>query len=130
MGFICKCSMRLSCFVVFCCDIYIDSGRLKPKILPVGLILFLCERFFYTNDHIPSGTDEFCRGSYRLIDENTGEIRRQVSVSNNTMLPKVFIGGSCYGYMAGPKGWHLGYISEEDFWNGDFSKAIPFNAIE
>lgn len=51
MGFICKCSMRLSCFVVFCCDIYIDSGRLKPKILPVGLILFLCERFFYTNDH-------------------------------------------------------------------------------
>lgn len=75
-------------------------------------------------------TDSAETGSYRLIDENTGEIRRQVSVSNNTMLPKVFIGGSCYGYMAGPKGWHLGYISEEDFWNGDFSKAIPFNAIE
>ena len=61
-----------------------------------------------------------------MIDETTGEELKRVSIPQNTIFPYAIIGESCYGsvYKDGTSG--SGYISAEDFWKGDFSKAVAF----
>ena len=71
--------------------------------------------------------DENAMDEYLLIDESTGEIKKRVKISSGKFMARVIIGNSCYGSVNGTKGWGLGFISSEDFWNGKIENAIPFN---
>lgn len=60
---------------------------------------------------------------YLLIDENTGEVIKRVNVPYGTFNPRVFIGTACYGLVNGSG---IGYLSAEDFWNGQYQNATVF----
>lgn len=66
------------------------------------------------------------RDVYMQIDENTGEIMRKTTIPITKVVPEVFVGESCYCTLSGEGNWGCGYISSEDFWNGEYKKAIPF----
>jgi len=61
-----------------------------------------------------------------MIDETTGEELKRVTIPQNTIFPYVIIGESCYGSVSKNGTSGSGYISAEDFWKGDFSKAVAF----
>ena len=61
-----------------------------------------------------------------MIDETTGEELKRVTLPQNTIFPYAIIGESCYGGVYKDGTWGSGNISAEDFWKGDFSKAVAF----
>ena len=66
------------------------------------------------------------RDVYMEIDENTGEIIRKTILPIAKVVPEAFVGESCYCILSGEGSWRCGYIASEDFWNGEYKKAIPF----
>ena len=78
---------------------------------------------FWCDRHVLVVSD----GELQLIDENTGAVIKHVKEPENGFSPKVIIGNSCYGLIMKGAGAVPCYLSTEDFWEGNFDKAIPFN---
>ncbi|MBO4478458.1 MAG: hypothetical protein J5757_09065, partial [Lachnospiraceae bacterium] len=69
-----------------------------------------------------------CDGEIQMIDENTGEVLKRLDATKPGVLyPKDFIGKSCYGYTIEEGVMRYFYISAQDYWNGEFEKAIHYN---
>ena len=65
--------------------------------------------------------------TYRMYDTDKKEVLREISISGGRFGLSVAVGDSYYGHMY--TSWSNGnlepaYISAEDFWNGEFDKAI------
>lgn len=67
---------------------------------------------------------------YRLYDAETGEEIKKTEISSTVFQPEVFIGKSCYGFVIGENGMEAGYLSTEDFWNGEGQNAISLQGYE
>ena len=61
-----------------------------------------------------------------LVDETTGEIVKQSTISADQFVAHAIIGESCYGYYRGESGWSLGYLPTKDFWENNLSNAVVF----
>ena len=128
----CILKQELIANVAFCKDFFATSQAGSGK---TSLYRYNGECFRELNIGMHSGIRSdahlVCRledaeGVCVMVDENTGEELKRVTLKNGTITPEVIIGESCYGLVSKNGGWGAGYISAEDFWNGDFSKAIAF----
>lgn len=120
---------------VFCKDFFAigEQGT-------TGLYRYNGERFRQLGFEIAVGVRTnsnrlVCKGKdntdeYRLIDENTGAVLQSVAVPSGEMMANVIIGNSVYGNVLTPDGYAAGYISEDDFWAGNFCNAVPFHQFE
>lgn len=78
----------------------------------------------YSDTH-PVGT---CDGEIQMIDENTGEVLKRLDATKpGALYPKDFIGNSCFGYTIEEGEISYFYISAQDYWNGEFEKAVRYN---
>ncbi len=117
-------------FVSFCNGFF---AVLNEEDQSTGLYRYTGERFrvlkdtmtadFWCDRHVLVVSD----GELQLIDENTGAVIKHVKEPENGFSPKVIIGNSCYGLIMKGAGAVPCYLSTEDFWEGNFDKAIPFN---
>ena len=82
-------------------------------------------RGVWSDDHL-IGVFEEWPNDCLMVDETTGEELKRVTIPRNTIFPYSIIGESCYGSVHKDGISGSGYISADDFWNGDFSKAIAF----
>ncbi len=118
--------------VCFCKDFFATavSGSGKTKLYryngecfrELNYTLF---RGVWSDDHL-IGVFEEWPNDCLMIDETTGDELKRVTIPQNTIFPYSIIGESCYGSVHKDGTSGSGYISAEDFWNGDFSKAIAF----
>lgn len=114
--------------IVFCNDFYAiaeEDGKTGLYRYSGELIRKLDFRIY---GGFRSDTGLICRSEekieeYLYIDANTGEILKRVA--NDDFLPRCFIGQSVWGSCTREDG-SIGpaYIHADDFWKGDFSKAV------
>lgn len=60
---------------------------------------------------------------YMMIDENTGEVTKRVTLPDDSFYLIAVIGESCYGIIGSNT---PGYLSKKDFWSGNTANAVAF----
>ena len=71
------------------------------------------------------GTYEDGAWTYREYDVWENKILREIRLPSGKVLDTA-IGDTYYMHVPGGSGYTLAYIRREDFWNGEFDKAVPF----
>ena len=118
--------------VVFCKDFFAMEEETTT-----GLYRYTGERFreldFPMTNGVRSDSGLVCRkgDSFVQIDENTGDIVKTSPIPAGEFIPRTIIGNSCYGDIYEDEDengrWTPGYLSANDFWDGNMANVVKFN---